>query len=389
MIWYILVGVLLHFESLSILGIKIAPLWKGLFILFVFSNSRIVYNASSVIKIYWFIFITGLISSIINGNLFVDIAYHLRVLLIPCILSFILTFGKGWDTLKAFLSLATFVLFASGLYFFGLLEPITESIELTSTGEVLKGFVGFFQKPHGANSIFSIISITSLVFIVENKPYNKRLILIFLVAVLMMFSTYVRTGLLALFLVTLYLSKERTYYSKKMKLSILMVSMVVSVFYVQGNEAVKNRLLDKTENNLDKDYTERVGSSRLLIWAAYLDMYKSSSVVDQIIGVGEEKAKTKFEKRFGMKLIPHNGFIEVLVFRGLIGVFLYTILLRELWSKQSFESRSDILLIRSYVIFIISLMLTQGVNLVYEFVFISLGILSKKQKSYVKWKSVN
>lgn len=389
MIWFILVGVLLHFESISILGVKIAPLWKGLFILFVILNGRIVYNASSVVKIYWYIFITGLLSSIINGNVLVDMAYHLRVLLIPCMVSFILTFGKGWDTLKVFLSLATFFLFASGLYFFGLVQPITESIELTSTGEVLNGFVGFFQKPHGANSVFSIIAITSLVFIVENKPYNKRLILILLVAVILIFSTYVRTGLLALFLVTLYLLKEPTYYSKKLKLSILMASMVVSVLYVQGNEAVKNRLLDKTENNRDKDYTERVGSSRLLIWAAYLDMYRSSSVVDQFIGVGEEKAKTRFEKKFGMKLIPHNGFIEVLVFRGLIGVFLYTILLRELWSKKSFESRSDILLMRSYVIFILSLMLTQGVNLVYEFVFITLGILSKKQKSYVEWKSVN
>lgn len=378
-ILYLIFFVLLHFESLSIVGdLKISQVWKGLFIIYSLFSVNFQFKKNKILSVFWIIAFSGFFVSLINGSFSQDFSYNFRVLLVPFLLNYILLKPEilKKNTLE---KISIFVIVSSLLYYFELILPITSSIILENEFSKDVGFVGFFQKPHGASSVFSIIAVTSFINLINNEK-NRRLYLgIFIISVIFIFFTYVRSGLLALLIVILINLFRKSNQKLIKKLSFSLIILAVSFFYVSNNESIRNRVLDKTEFNQDKDYKERAGSSRLLIWGAYIKTYTNYNVFNKLIGTGEFSGKNKFAEEYGIPLIPHNGFIEVLAYRGVLGVILYLILFSRLW-KLKFNNIRDELLNKSYIFFFLSFMFSQGVNLVYEFIFISIVISrSKKQ----------
>ena len=375
---YLLFFALLHFESLTIVGdIKIAQAWKILFIIYALISVKFKIKKNNILSIFWIISFLGFFISFFNDSFFEDIGYNLRVLLIPVFLNFVLLKPKLFKK-NALEKISTFVIVSSLFYYFGLISPITSSIVLDNGYEESVGFIGFFQKAHGANSVLSIIAITSWVNLINNQNNRRLNLVIFTLSLIFIFLTFVRTGLFALFGVILFTLLKESKQGKFKKILLFFIIISTSLFYINNNESIKNRFLDKTENNIDKDYSDRVGSSRLLIWSKYIDTYMNYNLANKLIGTGEFKGKNKFSENYGIALIPHNGFIEILAYRGLLGVIVYIFLFFILW-KLKFKNKTDELLNKSYVFFFLAIMSTQGLNLVYEFIFISI-VISRSNK---------
>lgn len=378
-IYIFIIIVVLHFESIYLTGsFKIAHLWKGLLIIYLLTSVRFRFKKDKIIILLFSIFFTGFLCSLFNGSIIDDLVYHSRVLIFPLILNFILIKKSYLNSKFAFEEISAFVIFISFFYLFGFIDPVVDSFEFDDPLATNFGFVGFFQKSHGAGIFFSIVSITALVKLYMNKKSDILLIYITISSLIFSVLSYVRTGLLPFIIICIFLlfSKTKINFAKKIIISLIFVFFAIN--FISNNEFYKNRLLDSSEQQINKEIDERIGSGRIIIWASYLELYKNNNLTEQLFGLGEYNSRQKMKNIYGLPLSPHNGFIEILVYRGILGIILYALLLINLW-KLKFFYQKDKILMQSYVIFFLCIMSTQGVNLVYEFLFFSI-LISKSTK---------
>lgn len=180
--------------------------------------------------------------------------------------------------------------------------------------EYLLGRVIMFGENSNIVGLRMCISIVILISVViQNRLNLGRLRYLFLLPIplmlLLMAETGSRTAIITfgiIFILGIFLLKTKKYWTKLFVLAIGAAALFYSILLIMQSELLIQRLL--------LSYTEGDLSSRDVIWEMVLPIIMRNPIV----GVGQ----TGYFYYMG-DMSPHNVFLEVLCYSGIVGLFLY------------------------------------------------------------------
>lgn len=314
---------LFHFESISVSSFKISHLWKGVLLVFLlFSLVRkkmdlFIYRPLIIISILHFVnadLINSPITAITNFSIF---------LLIPFLGLYILKFNY-FQIKQSLIFFSSIFIFSFIPYYFGFVKSLSRGYDLHSfEGSV--GLVGPYQGPHGAAITLAISLIVILYFLFEGS-YNKwYLLIVFVLGLIFLMNTYVRTGFLMLLVGVIPILFNYAKKSIKALISIFSIIFIFSfivLFQINKNKVLLNRILGKSIYNSEISLNT-YSSGRGDIYENSLKVFQEENLFEKIVGIGQFEQRVRLEKKMGSPYVSHNAFIDFLLKGGIISLFLF------------------------------------------------------------------
>lgn len=341
---YIIYGIVLlllfHFESLSIGPVKISHLWKGALLFYliiaVFRNNN---NKFLIYKSLILLAVFQLLNIEILNNPFNAVLLFGTTLIMPLLGIYCLKF-KEEELKRGLLFFASFFILSFVPYKLGILQSLNEGYRLSGYGVKEQGVIGPFQTVHSA-SVALAGSFLVVLYFWLTKTFNRIYLTILLIlGFYFLIFTYVRTGMAMVVVgvipILLYFTKQNI----KAKLRLLFFMGVLSVLisgWVLSNETLLNRITGQRvaakTSEFDSFETLGSGRGRMLIYS--VEIFMEANVIEKIIGVGQTEQKLRMGEKLGHALIPHNGFLLLLLSNGVIGLSIFLLFLRKLWKLIS------------------------------------------------------
>lgn len=324
---------LFHFESISIGPIKVSHAWKGSLLALLFLNTRLkpsVYSPLFLLALLA-IFSVELIENPINAIVNFSI-----VAVIPLIGVYALKRSSEWSK-EALLFLSVFFILSFIPYDLGLLTPLGDGYDLSgSYGVDLQGAIGPFQTVHSASTALAGALVVVLYFLLT-ASYNRAVMtMLLLLGLYFLLKTYVRTGIamfavgMGVMFVLLGIRNQRAF----VRMAFFGLALVpLLIMTITSNEALMSRLLGERVHSSEFDSFETVGSGRGALAVASLEIYAEANVFEKFFGMGVTRQKQRMAEKIGRELIPHNGFLSILVHYGLLGIVFFMWFLGALWGR--------------------------------------------------------
>lgn len=368
-----------HFESINIGPVKISHLWKGL--LLVFLVHSFLKRRSFINSIYNPLFaLTSLqllsLETVINP--FNAILIFFTTLLLPLLGVFFQNFSI--ERLKRVLIFfAAFYVLCFVPYELGVLESIKSSYDLIAFGDDndLNSLIGPFQTVHSASTALAASFIVIFYFLFT-KEFN-RIVLIFLLILCFYFliSTYVRTGMVMAIVgvmpILFYFFKK----DAKTRFGVLILIGLLGILItnlVLSNKTLVAKITGQRQRSSETESFENVGSGRGELYLHALEIYLEANVVEKIIGMGETEQKKRMEKKLGIALVPHNGFLYLLLVNGVLGLLLFLFFLFKIYllhRKLKFEYKA---LAQGLFLSYLAMTFLQNYDLLYMYLIMVLGL---------------
>lgn len=336
--WFFLGALLLllfHFESISLGVLKVSHLWKGL--LLGFSMVKVTAGGKIrpfIYKPFLLLSLFILLSLEIIYNPINAIFSFSTTVIIPLIGVYALQKSPAWNR-RALHFLAAFFILCFVPYELGVLSPLNEGYDIASSyGIVANGLIGPFQTVHGASTALAGALLVVLYFLLTSEYNRAWLVSILLLGLYFLFNTYVRTGMAMFAVGTLLMLVSFSIRSQRMFLRIFMLVLIVVPLagtWVFSNDALMARLLGERVNSSELLSFETMGSGRGAMAIYSLEIYNEASLIEQIVGMGITEQKVRMGQKLGRPLIPHNGFLGILLHQGFIGIMLFLWFLIALW----------------------------------------------------------
>lgn len=405
--WLLIFFVAFYLKSFSIGGQELVYLWKLPLILYLIS--RVVGQETK----YAFLILGYLFAAknLVNVSFFkfpVDsIINFIKYLTIPLFVHWLylnINSAKALKQLRLIpVYMAAFFIVCNIPYYFGVFSaPLTTMLWMEDTK--IDGLIGILGAPHYTSAVLAVACIILVDFIARKRANLKitlLIILILLIGVFFLFKTYTRTGWL-MFLVGIIVLFSRRISLKdfgKIAIAGFLLFAGLSVLF-QTNEGFRRRIMDDRAGQEDKSAYETVGSGRLQIAEIYLENLYESNFVTYLFGMGMEESQRRYEKKDGMPLFAHNGFIQTLVDNGLIGFVLYILFLITIFKAISSSVTSHNQLAVALFFMFLSCLATQQANYflvdVFLSIYISIALIenrvnlfidyNRKFKTYEKFK---
>ncbi|WP_197076307.1 O-antigen ligase [Grimontia sp. AD028] len=216
-------------------------------------------------------------------------------------------------------------------FIFGVLPELSSGIALTALGGDSTGYSGPFQNGHAASISMGAIGLIMLYkFTLQTKRITRTLYLsLFIFSLIVIFNTLVRTGLMMIFIgIFVYLY---TFFGIKRILRLLPIGLLIAIivaFLVSGDEQLMMRLFDGSVYEREYDHWfYNIGSGRLWMAWANLVYWYESGIISWLFGTGIGPSKDNMEVVVGIRVFSHNGFVDALTHNGIIGLYLYLMVL--------------------------------------------------------------
>jgi hypothetical protein len=386
---------LFYFEPANVGGITFSQLWKIPLILFVIIY-LILFKKIKIHPIsYW-----GYIYSFKNAVSVSLIEYPIETIIlsikfatIPLFLQiFNNYFVSKVEKIKIILvSLSFYVILASVPFMVNILQPLGTALKFDRLGISDEfGFVGFFQSSHACAIITSLAIINLLFFLKDAKDLSMKLLYVSTITlgIVVVYLTYVRTGYFMLVTGILILYLDKVNLKTFFKSLLLGVSIYLVVFYLFENSYIfRARIEDKSiYSNNSNDWFSQVGSGRLVFSSININEWIGSNLIAFTIGIGEEVAMDNMYKKIGFRIFSHNGFVDIAITNGLLGIIIYSIFFRKwfITFKRNPNNQFYRLLFAYWMVYI-AFMLVQGGVYFLSDIFIaltlSLFILNNQNKN--------
>jgi hypothetical protein len=378
---------LFHFETVSIGPVKVSHLWKGIILAF------LIVAISREKKLKFFIYRPLLYISVLqlaNIELFNNplnaVLLFSVTLVLPLIGMYAFKFTPK-QLQNSLLYFSSFFILSFVPYQIGLLSSLGSAYELLSYGSDDKGLVGPFSTPHAASTVLAT-SLLIVVFFWLSNAYNKWFLsVLFTLGFYFLFLTYVRLGM-AMFAIGLlpiawFFGKQSLV--KFLRLAIVLSFSTLFIFsWVLSNETMVSRITgervinrisgDKSESSETESF-EQLGSSRGMIYLASLQIYAEANIAEKIIGVGKSEAKRRMAGIYGDPVITHNGFLQLLLNNGVLGLLIFLSFIRNIYKLQKGMHQLDSrILIQSLLLAYMTMTFFQHYNLLYAVLLLMLSI---------------
>lgn len=369
---YIFCGLLLlalfHFESLSIGPLKVSHLWKGALLAY------LIIKLTRGAKIKPYIYGPLLLLSVLQifnmeivNNPFNAVLLFSTTIILPLLGMYAFRFSPE-QLQKGLLFFASFFILSFVPYKVGLLSSIGDGYNLSSYGVDSSGLVGPFQTVHSASTALAGALLVVVYFYFANSFNKIYLSLLFVLGFYFLFATYVRTGMLmfALGLVPIIFHFGKK--NSKTFFRLLVAGFVTGVLvfsWVLSNEALMDRITGKRVNQSEFSSVENLGSGRGLIYLSALDTYYESNYLEKFIGVGQTVQKEGMKERIGKALVPHNGFLLILLNNGVLGIAAFFMFLRNVRKQQLRSKETEAVLLQALFIAYCVMSFFQDFNMLY------------------------
>ena len=371
--FFIVFFAIFYLEQSRVLGIKFAYIWK--FPLLFYMLYKIIKFIPKLEKAaFWgYLFcLKVLLTPDLVEYPFQAVILFLKYLPLPLFFHFFMKYydEKTFPRLREVLVLlGSFILISVLPFLLGLINPITSGYDLEVYGmENSEGFIGIFQRPHGASICLSLALVVSMFFLGEARHPIRKIAMYGLLAVgtYALYQSFVRTGWImfavGFFFIYIYGLKGRVLIRR---IPAMLVVVAALVFFYNTSEVFKMRITDKNIRTIDRqtEFIETFGSGRIMIARETLDIFYNSDFTAKLLGLGNERFMDEMNRKIGQRIFSHNGFLNILVTTGIIGMVLFLLFLYFLFisvhrAKKSKYRRLGYALFFMYIAF----HLTQGGN---------------------------
>ncbi|MBI1287878.1 MAG: hypothetical protein GC178_09895 [Flavobacteriales bacterium] len=195
-------------------------------------------------------------------------------------------------------------------------------------------FTGPFENIHNAAITLTFCSIGTLKFFRATRKLGVKLILLLLVLVglLGVYLTYVRTAWVMLLFggVVMLFYNQRTL-KKKIRNYALAVLTVICVLWVYSQSEVVQMRLNNTNAYGGEALSE--GSGRLVFWGTMIQYLGELDLFRLAFGTGRESGMDYMYEKINRRLFSHNGFLDILVSTGVIGLLLFLAMIGKIGVK--------------------------------------------------------
>jgi exopolysaccharide production protein ExoQ len=237
-----------------------------------------------------------------------------------------------------------------------------------------------FGDSHRDGEIFAIGLIVAIgIFIRGNKSERNLLPTIILLLVFLLL-TGSRTSLIGFFISSLYLIWKLGSIGKSTKFILIftLAVFVLSAYYIMPAQSKENIIredsIDTLTGRIPLWYTLVYGINQNALWGTGFGAFwtvERRETIQSLVGWAAPAA--------------HNGFLEVYLNTGLIGLFFVISLLINVWYKSKFLQGDNSIIAKSLLLYIIIQNLTQGsfqyLRIYVEVVFIWLMIFILLRRS--------
>ena len=355
---------LFHFETLSIGGVKISHLWKGLALLYI--SFYLIKNN----KIYLFIYGSYILIAIIqlvhidlSNGISTPIFKFIITLFFPLTGIFLLKYNV--NQLKySLLYFSYFFILSFIPYKLGIINSINDGYLLESFGSESFGLIGPYQSAHSASITLASALVVIVFFWFEGSVKKRFLFPILLLGIYFLLITYVRTGLVMFILGILPIFYRFFKKNAKYRIRIILMGSFITFFtaiQIFSNNVLVDRISGNRISN-SEDTFESMGSGRGRIWLASALVYLNSSNTEKIIGMGELEQQKRIGKLTGMNISSHNGFLDLLLVNGIIGLILFLIFLYRVYKYILAKKSNYNTLAMSLLILYLTMCFFQGYN---------------------------
>lgn len=331
--YFFIFFILFYIETITIGGVKIAIWWKlvliGIIILYILS-SKSTGLKKFILWGYLYSFKNFInLSSISSFTYFTSASTEvIKSTFIPLFAYFFISLQekKNLNLYKILLTISIYIIISTIPFLLGIIKPLAKGYNLSLFGLNAYGFVGIFQVAHAA-AVTIAFAVIVLIYEFEKITVRKFKIIylcLILIGLWVEIHTYARTGFAVMFIAGSYLlfvNKNIKYYFK-ISIPLILLGLVAYTYY-QSSEVLQMRL-EGTNEYLEKSNTKAdLGSGRFNFQYHALENWSSSDFSVIFMGLGVEIAKDMMKEDVGLRIYSHNGFVDVLQFNGLIGIFLY------------------------------------------------------------------
>ena len=378
---YIISGIslliLFHFETLNIGPVKISHLWKGLLLVFlIFSLQKRKVKQAFIYQPLLLLAFLQLFNFELAVNPFNAFLLFGTKLILPLSGIFILKYSANY--LKTgLLFFASFFTLSFVPYELGWLESYGAIYELTAYGDDESGIIGPFQGAHAASTALAG-SFLVILYFWFTKAFNKVYLsgLMILCFYFLVF-TYVRTGMLMVVIgvipMLIYFAREKV--SARIRLVFFGgIFFILISGWVLSNKTMMDRITGNRKHSSETESVEKLGSGRGLMYLYAIEIFMESNIFEKVIGIGQTQQKKRMESKLGSALVPHNGFLLILLNNGIIGLLAFLLFLRKiiiLTKKVTYKER---VLIRSLLYAYVVMTFFQTFDLFYMYLMLTLGI---------------
>ena len=113
-----------------------------------------------------------------------------------------------------------------------------------------------------------------------------------------------------------------------------------------------------------------------MLYLASLQIYAEANTTEKIIGVGKSEAKRRMKDKVGdFVYITHNGFLQLLLNNGILGLLFFLSFIRNIYKLQKGMYQLDSrILIQSLLLAYLTMTFVQHYNLFYAVLLLMLSI---------------
>jgi len=379
---YLLYGLtllfLFHFETTSIGPVTVSHLWKGAVLAY------LIFVIFREMKLKIFIYGPLLCISVLQltnielyNHPFNAVVLFSTTIFIPLIGIYILRF-KPEQLKLSLMFFSSFFILSFVPYQFGLLSSLGTGYELSNYRGEQESLTGPFPAPHNASTTLAG-SLLVVVFFWLSNAYNKWLLsVLFVLGLYYLFYTYVRTGMV---MFAIGLLPMVWFFGKKNLVKFLRLAIVLSLStliifsWVLSNEAMMNRITGERAASSETESFEKLGSGRGKLYLVSLKIYTEADITEKIIGVGQHETKQRIEDKTGYNSFPHNGFLTLLLYNGMLGLLLFLFFIRNIYKLQRGMHQLDSsILMQALLLAYMTMTFFQNYNLLHPLLLLMLSI---------------
>lgn len=167
------------------------------------------------------------------------------------------------------------------------------------------------------------------------------------------------------------------------EVSIVIVSICSVALIVMQDQIFYARLLDISPNGVQRE----LGSGRLVFHLVSFQHLSDMSLLEFFLGIGRTNQLDLMYMDIGMSITSHNGFLDMLIQNGLIGLLLFVAYFKALWS--AIQPSDNDRLIKGLFFMILGFQFLQGGFMFYfDFLFAILLLAQKNSQSSKPIKSL-
>jgi len=326
--YFTLFFILFYLENFNITGnVSFSQAWKIPLIFFMIWY--VIKNQDKISpkfnSIAYYLGIKNLFNQATLSNLLTNITETFRFSNFPLLYdTFNIYFKEPEKIQKFIIRISQYFILSNIPFLLGFIESAREGMQF---GEDLS-FIGIFQNSHSASIVTTFALLVTIYHIKTDRlSFFLRIfnLIVISLGIYCLYLMFVRTGYLMFvigIIIIFFPSRNRI---RQFFIFAFIIFSFGFIFYkvMETNISFRERILDQNINEEQRS----IGSGRLDFAIYSLEYWAEGNFQQLLLGRGLDNVKDNLQRKTGMRIFSHNGFVDALAINGIIGIVLFLLFL--------------------------------------------------------------